>query len=55
MAAFPKVEVKIKSLANNILDGCVEHSEIFPSIDTVELENAKAKSSCWGSTSCYGN
>ena len=34
MAAFPKVEVSIKTLATTVLVGCKEHTDIFHNIDT---------------------
>ena len=43
MAAFPKVEVSIKTLATTVLEGCREHADIFSNIDTTALEDAITK------------
>ena len=43
MAAFPKVEVSIKTLATTVLEGCREHADVFSNIDTTALENAIIK------------
>lgn len=43
MAAFPKVEVSIKTLATTVLAGCREHTDIFSNINTTALENAIIK------------